>query len=41
VVLQALRAGDAVLIKGSLGSRMAVIVKALTAVGSRPQGAAA
>lgn len=30
LVKQALRAGDAVLVKGSLGSRMAVVVRALT-----------
>jgi len=38
---EALRPGDAVLVKGSLGSRMAVIVKALTEADAGAQGAAA
>ncbi|WP_159347508.1 UDP-N-acetylmuramoyl-tripeptide--D-alanyl-D-alanine ligase [Roseomonas harenae] len=39
IVADALRAGDAVLVKGSLGSRMAVVVRAIKASGA--QGAAA
>nr|WP_245215731.1 UDP-N-acetylmuramoyl-tripeptide--D-alanyl-D-alanine ligase [Pararoseomonas baculiformis] len=39
MVADALRARDAVLVKGSLGSRMAVVVRAIKAIG--PQGAAA
>jgi UDP-N-acetylmuramoyl-tripeptide--D-alanyl-D-alanine ligase len=39
IVADALRAGDAVLVKGSLGSRMAVVVRAIKA--SSAQGAAA
>jgi UDP-N-acetylmuramoyl-tripeptide--D-alanyl-D-alanine ligase len=37
LVAQALRPGDAVLVKGSLGSRMAVIVAALKAAGAMPE----
>jgi UDP-N-acetylmuramoyl-tripeptide--D-alanyl-D-alanine ligase len=33
VVAAAVQSGDAVLVKGSLGSRMAVVVRALEAVG--------
>ncbi|HEY8611407.1 MAG TPA: UDP-N-acetylmuramoyl-tripeptide--D-alanyl-D-alanine ligase, partial [Roseomonas sp.] len=39
IVADALRAADAVLVKGSLGSRMAVVVRAIKAAGT--QGAAA
>ena len=41
IVAAALRAGDAVLVKGSLGSRMAVVVRAIRALGAARQGAAA
>ena len=38
IVAAAIRPGDAVLVKGSLGSRMRVVVTALDAVGVIPQG---
>jgi hypothetical protein len=37
-VLSAIRAGDAVMVKGSLGSRMAPIVKALQRLSVRQDG---
>ena len=39
-VVSAIRAGDAVMVKGSLGSKMAPIVKALARQYSRAQAAA-
>jgi UDP-N-acetylmuramoyl-tripeptide--D-alanyl-D-alanine ligase len=36
-VLSAVRAGDAVMVKGSLGSRMGAIVKALQRLSTRPE----
>ena len=41
VVAEALRPGDAVLVKGSLGSRMARVVEALTGLGGAPAKASA
>ena len=41
ILADALRAGDAVLVKGSLGSRMAVVVRAIRALGAEGRGAAA
>jgi UDP-N-acetylmuramoyl-tripeptide--D-alanyl-D-alanine ligase len=39
-VLSAIRAGDVVMVKGSLGSRMAPIVKALQRLSARPDSLA-
>ncbi|WP_043828942.1 UDP-N-acetylmuramoyl-tripeptide--D-alanyl-D-alanine ligase [Muricoccus aerilatus] len=41
IVAEALRAGDAVLVKGSLGSRMAAVVRAIKAQGAAGRGEAA
>ncbi|MBI0534259.1 UDP-N-acetylmuramoyl-tripeptide--D-alanyl-D-alanine ligase [Roseomonas sp. KE2513] len=41
IVAEALRAGDAVLVKGSLGSRMAAVVRAIKAQGVEGRGEAA
>ena len=41
IVAEAIRAGDAVLVKGSLGSRMAAVVRAVKGLGDAGRGAAA
>ncbi|TPG51863.1 UDP-N-acetylmuramoyl-tripeptide--D-alanyl-D-alanine ligase [Roseomonas nepalensis] len=41
IVAEAIRAGDAVLVKGSLGSRMAAVVRAVKGLGEAGRGAAA